>query len=70
MFWHYFQGKKTSIRTRVSHGEAEFDGAMLAQRRRQMGGLTRSQMFDFIECPMSAADYKSHPIGEGRILLE
>ena len=67
MFWYYYEGRRTSVRTRTSHGEREFDDALFHQRRKQMGGLSRKQMNDFIDCPLSAADYAKHLIGGGLV---
>ena len=44
MFW-YFDGEhKSSLHTRTSHGEKEFDDSMLALRRRQIGNLPKPRM--------------------------
>ena len=30
MFWYYLDGKKTSIRTRTSHGENDFNDGLMS----------------------------------------
>lgn len=57
MFWLLADGRKTQIRTRVSHGEKTFDDSLASQRRKQLGGLSKDQMRDFIECPLTKEQY-------------
>jgi len=57
MFWFYFSGKKTSIRTRTSHNEKEFDESMLNERKKQMKLLDRKQFIDFYKCPLDGEVY-------------
>ena len=68
MFWYHYRGRKTTVRTRTSHGETDFDDGLLAQRRRQMGDLSKRQILDFIECPMSAETFEKHLVESGRIV--
>ncbi len=42
MFWYYDGDKKSSLRTRTSHGEKEFNDSMLSLRRRQIGSLSKA----------------------------
>ncbi|MGD0094568.1 MAG: hypothetical protein ABSE73_32055 [Planctomycetota bacterium] len=57
MFWLFVEGKRTSVHTYTSQGERDFGDSLMNQRRKQMGGLSRKQMQDFIECPFSHKDY-------------
>jgi len=57
-YWFYDQGKKTLVKTRVSHGLAEYGDALLSQVRRQLGLETKKQLLDLVECPLSREDYR------------
>jgi len=67
VFWYYLGGKKTSVRTRTSHGEKEFNDGLMAERRKQIGLASKEQMLDLIECPLSADDLHQILIEGGRI---
>ena len=67
MFWYYLDGKKTSVRTRTSHGEKEFDDGLMSERRKQIGLSNKRQMIDFIECPLSSEELKQILIDSKRI---
>ena len=56
MYWLHVDGKKTSVRTRISHGSTEYDGYLLGQVAKEMG-LRRSELNNFVECCLSATDY-------------
>jgi predicted HD phosphohydrolase len=60
MYWYCLDGKKTSVRTRTSHGEKQFDDSLLSMRRKQLGNLSKEQMIDFIECPFTAEQLRQH----------
>ena len=67
MFWYYWKGKKTDIRTRTSHNEKQFDDNMLNQRKAQLRLSKKQQIIDFIKCPMSKEDYSNFLIAIGEI---
>jgi hypothetical protein len=52
----YVDGKKTSIRTMISHGISEYGDALLGHVRRQLG-LTSKELQDLVECPLSGESY-------------
>jgi len=52
----YVDGKKTSIRTRISHGISEYGDTLLGHVRRQLG-LTSKELQDLVECPLSGESY-------------
>ncbi len=60
MFWYYYEGRKTSLRTRTSQGEKEFDESMLSMRRRQLGNLTKTQFLDLMNGRLTPKDYLQH----------
>ena len=49
-------GRKTGIRTRISHGAREYGDSLLAAVARDMG-LRKAEFDAFIQCPMSHEDY-------------
>ena len=56
-FFHlYYNGKKTSIRTKVSHGESEIDDHLIDQMKKQTK-LTKSEFLDLVNCPLSKDEY-------------
>jgi len=58
MFWLYIGGKKTSIRTRISHGAKDYGDSLLSCMAKQLH-LIRSELDDLISCPLSADDYQA-----------
>ena len=55
-YWLYVNGRKSAIRTRISHGAAEYDANLLGQVKRQLR-LTNPQFEDFVACPLDAEGY-------------
>jgi len=53
----FVNGKKTSIRTRLSHGSSEYGPNLLSQVKKQLGLKTMEELDDFINCPMSGEAY-------------
>ena len=56
MYWLCVEGKRTEIKTRISHGRKEYGDNLLGLMAREIK-LRRSQFDDFIECPLSADEY-------------
>jgi hypothetical protein len=54
-FFHY-SGKKTSVYTKISHGETDIGDPLCSLMARQMK-LTKSQFRDFIDCPLTVEEY-------------
>lgn len=69
MYWFYVRGKRTSVRTRISHGENEYADNLLGQMARQIG-LKRREFDDFIDCPISQDAYERLLVERGRIRLD
>jgi hypothetical protein len=59
MFTYYFDGKKTSVRTRMSHGIDSYGDNLLSPVAKQLR-LSKRQLEDFIECPLTAEKYADH----------
>lgn len=66
MYTFYVEGKKTSIRTRLSHGKKEYDDYLLEQMSKQLK-LSKEQLLEFIDCPMSFQDYVKVLIDTNRL---
>ena len=57
MFWLVVDGKKTSVRTRISHGVAEYGDNLLALIARQIG-LNNRELHSLVDCPMDGERLK------------
>ena len=66
MYWLHVAGKRTSVRTRISHGAREYGENLLGQMARQVG-LRRGEFDDLIECPMTEDEYVGLLVERGRI---
>lgn len=62
---HYFvywtlDGKKTTIRTRTSHGSSHktLGDPLLAQMAKQCGGLRKTEFLDLVDCPLSREGFE------------
>jgi hypothetical protein len=58
-FYLYHNGKKTSIRTKISHGSKYkvYGDELLVQVKYQLRLDTKGQLIDFCNCPLSQAEY-------------
>jgi hypothetical protein len=65
MFWYYDGERKSSLHTRTSHGEKEFDDSMLALRRRQIGNLSKPQMLELLAGTLTAEQFREHLVAQG-----
>jgi hypothetical protein len=68
MFWLVVDGKKTSARTRISHGAKEYGDELLALVARQVG-LGKQEMYRLIDCPMGGEKLRALLVERGRIRL-
>jgi hypothetical protein len=66
MFWLIVDGKKTSIRTRISHGVAEYGDNLLALVARQVG-LSKKELYSLVDCPMDGEKLKRVLVERGMI---
>ena len=69
-FYIYFSvaGKKTSVYTKISHGEREISDGNLRKMSRQTH-LTRNEFDQLIDCTISQAKYQDTLIIKGKILV-
>lgn len=56
IFWLVVEGKRTRIRTRLSHGTKEYGPQLLHEMGRAMM-LNRQELDRFLECPMDHEEY-------------
>lgn len=63
MFRFYYKGKKTPVKTRLSHGAKEYNDNLLGQMKKQLKLPEKQQLIDFIECPLDEKKY-------GEILID
>lgn len=68
MFWLVVDGKKTSIRTRISHGAKEYGDELLALVARQVG-LNNQELYRLIDCPMDGERLTILLIERGKVRL-
>lgn len=66
--WLFVGGKKTSIKTKLSYGIREYGDDLLAQVKKQLR-LTKPQLMDLVECPMSEAAYVDILKKNGQIIV-
>ncbi len=61
LYYFYYDGKKTSIHTKVSMGKGEdIRVKLLSMIRHQLRLDNSTQLQKFIECPMEYPDYVQH----------
>lgn len=56
-FWFYYNGLRTHIKTRISHGSDEYGNGLLSAMRKQLELSSMKELEDLINCPMSYDDY-------------
>lgn len=66
MYWFYIGEKRTSVRTRISHGATEYDDKLMGLMARQLK-LRRSEFDDLIKCPLSGEGYSKLLIEQGHV---
>lgn len=52
LYVYYLDGRKTAIRTFVSHGSKDYSNALLGKMKNQLG-LTKEQLHDLVKCPLT-----------------
>ena len=55
-FFLYVDDRKSSIRTKISHGSKEYGANLLSMVARQLH-LSNSQLYDFLDCPLGHEEY-------------
>ena len=68
MFWLVVGGKKTSIRTRIGHGAKEYGDQLLTLMSRQIG-LSKSELYRLVDCPMDGEKLRTLLVERGKVRL-
>jgi len=68
MFWLVIGGKKTSIRTRIGHGATEYGDQLLALMSRRIG-LSKSELYRLVDCPMDGEKLRTLLVERGKVRL-
>ena len=55
----YVNGKKTQIRTKLSHSSKEYNDGLLSAIRKQLKFNSKKELENFINCPLSEEEYIS-----------
>ncbi len=63
----YVNGKKTSVRTKISHGTDEYGDRLLGFMKDQLH-LGKRELEEFFECSLSGDKYKELLIGKGIVV--
>lgn len=64
---YYYQGKKTSVYTRISHGKSEIGEPLISTMARQTR-LKKSDFFALANCPLSKEAYLEKLLQGGHII--
>ncbi|MDA8122380.1 MAG: hypothetical protein M0Z38_07425 [Deltaproteobacteria bacterium] len=66
MFWLVVDGRKSSIRTRINHGVAEYGENLLSLIARQVG-LSNKELYSLVDCPMDGEKLKRLLVERGKV---
>ena len=69
MYWLVVDGKKTSIRTRISHGASEYDDHLISQVSSQVK-LSKRQFLRFVDCALKHTPYVKFLVRNSHIKLD
>ena len=53
----YVEGKRTRVKTFISHGKKEYDKNLMSELKRQLHFPTKDQAELFFDCPMKFEEY-------------
>ncbi|MCC6579612.1 MAG: type II toxin-antitoxin system HicA family toxin [Phycisphaeraceae bacterium] len=65
-YYLYVDGKKTAVRTKISHGEKEIDDNLLSLMAKQIK-LTKKLFGDLIDCPLTHEQYVKQLRSDGHV---
>ena len=68
MFWYKHNGKKTSIRTRLSHSSKEIGDNLISAMAKQVK-LKRTEFEELIACPLTIQQYEAILIAKGELVV-
>jgi hypothetical protein len=64
--YHSVAGKKTTVKTKTSHGQREISDDLIAKMAQQVK-LNRSEFLDLVDCSLSRQDYEDKLISVGLV---
>ena len=64
--YHSCEGKKTTVKTKTSHGNQELSSYILQQMARQIY-LSKIDFLKLIDCPMSRHQYEEHLVSLAKL---
>ncbi|MDF2889803.1 MAG: hypothetical protein K0R80_170 [Clostridia bacterium] len=67
-FFLTINNKKTSIRTKLSHGDSEIDSFLIGKMAKQTG-LTNKEFEDLIKCPLTKDEYIKLLLERGKVVI-
>jgi hypothetical protein len=67
-FFLTIENKRSSIRTKLSHGEYEIDSFLIGKMAKQTG-LTNREFEDLIKCPLTKEAYIELLIERGKVVI-
>lgn len=63
----HVDGKRTAIRTRLSHSGMDYGDDLLSQVRKQLQLPSKRELLSLIDCPLSEQDYLSMLRANGKL---
>ena len=66
-FWFYYEGKRSAIRTHVSHGETDIGAPLIGQMGKQLK-LNKDGFLQLVDCTMDEAKYIKALVEKGEII--
>lgn len=64
MFYYYMDGKRTSIRTMISHNSDEIDDFLIGKMKNQLK-LSKEQFLDLVDCPLTKEELRRYYLENG-----
>jgi hypothetical protein len=68
VYWFVVNDRKTSINTKISHGEKEIGSPLISAMSRQVR-LTKDEFLALVACPLTAEKYLEKMTSEGHVRL-
>lgn len=66
-YFYYYNGKKSAINTKTSHGKDEVGDSLIGMMAKQLH-LKKEQFMQLIQCTLDADTYKQILIDKGQII--
>jgi predicted RNA binding protein YcfA (HicA-like mRNA interferase family) len=55
-YYFFYKGKQTKVKTRISHGNKEYDDKVISDIKKEMY-LDKNELFDFVRCKLTESKY-------------